>query len=47
MVVDETESNDFYDALGVGKRFQTCVFQVRDGQIVSFDLTVMRHTAGN
>jgi len=45
--VDETESSDFYNALGVGRRFQTCVFTVRDGKIVTFDLTSMRHVHGD
>lgn len=47
VVVDETESNDFYDALGVGKRLQTCVFTVRDGKIVRSDVSGMRHVRGN
>ena len=47
VVVDETESNAFYDALGVGKRFQTCVFTVRYGRIIRLDVSGMRHVRGN
>jgi len=47
VVVDETEANDFYDALGVGKRFQTSLFTVREDKIVRIDVSGVRHVRGN
>lgn len=47
VVADETEANDFYDALGLGKRFQTCVFTVQADKILQLDVSDIRHERGN
>lgn len=47
VVVNLTETNDFYDLLGLGPRHQTERYTVRDGRIVSMKTLQLRHENGD
>ena len=46
VTVELTESNDFYDALGLGQRSQTTVYSVERGKIFRTETTNIRHARG-
>lgn len=46
VTVELSEKNDFYDLLGVGTRFQTSIYFVREGRIYRMETRAMRHESG-